>query len=276
MARALATYAQACGVVSTSSQYLHSVHQSVLTPQIPSIRPLLLTPFPPFPLPSSARTSSSEPLLSKIAPFTSHPDTIRRGGALAAIKNIALDRACHAFLLAGEDDRVRLPPGVLGRVAGGVKRDAEGELRTESGGASTGKEREEVDEEEDEAEVDAQVGREEVVRGVDVLPAVLGPLMGGEEYDTEVSLPTLLPQIMGPLSPPRMLGPGAPDVSKTYNSSNWRKLPCALLQVRTECLCHTGHGQAPPNPTIPSPRKAARSRPRPTDDVRRSALAARY
>lgn len=45
----------------------------------------------------------------------------------------------------------------------------------------------EEDEEEDEKAVDEQVGREEVVRGVDVLPAVLGPLMGGEEYDVEVS-----------------------------------------------------------------------------------------
>ena len=129
--------------------------------------------------------------MSKIAPFTSHPDTIRRGGALATIKNIALDRACHAFLLAGEEDRVKLPPGVLVGGLKGRKRDAEGRLvrgsaakYNENEGEAHG---EQEEEEEDEREVDEQVGREEVVRGVDVLPAVLGPLMGGEEYDIEVS-----------------------------------------------------------------------------------------
>jgi hypothetical protein len=99
-----------------------------------------------------------EPLLSKLTPHTSHPDIIRRGGCLGAIKNIALDRGCHAFLLAGEGDRVRLERTGAGAVSG----------------SSMGKE---------------EVGEEGlIVRGVDVLPAVLGPLMGGEEYDMEVSL----------------------------------------------------------------------------------------
>lgn len=133
--------------------------------QLPSTRSLLLTPYPPFPSSSSpkpAHTESSspsssdpispepEPLLSKLTPHTSHPDPIRRGGCLGAIKNIALDRGCHAFLLASEGDRVRL--GLTGATVA----------------------------------ISSQ-GEEATVRGVDVLPAVLGPLMGGEEYDMEVS-----------------------------------------------------------------------------------------
>ncbi|KAI9633399.1 putative cytoplasm protein [Dioszegia hungarica] len=138
--------------------FLASVFANVST--LPATRSLLLTPYSPFPNPSTFPTTSTtadastpsdadmvdapapvepEPLLSKLTPHTSHPDIIRRGGCLGAIKNIALDRGCHAFLLAGEGDRVRLE-----RTGAGL-----------------------------------------IVRGVDVLPAVLGPLMGGEEYDME-------------------------------------------------------------------------------------------
>jgi hypothetical protein len=137
---------------------------------MPSTRTLLLTPYPPFPLPSSGASSVAgsdssdipvepEPLLSKLTPHTSHPDIIRRGGCLGAIKNIALDRGCHAFLLAGEGDRVSLERTGAGAISGASTMAADGE------NAGTG----------------------QIVRGVDVLPAVLGPLMGGEEYDMEVS-----------------------------------------------------------------------------------------
>jgi hypothetical protein len=109
---------------------------------VPATRPLLLTPQPAFPAPSSAISGDDEPLLAKIVVFTEHPDTIRRGGALGCIKNCAMDRASHAWLLASENDRVRLPSDTS---------------RT--------------------------------VRGVDVLPWVLAPLMGPEEYDMDVSEP---------------------------------------------------------------------------------------
>lgn len=71
--------------------------------QLPATRQLLLTPRPPFPLPSDAAASKDdEPLLSKIVVFTGHPDTIRRGGALGCIKNCAMDRGSMGFLLASE------------------------------------------------------------------------------------------------------------------------------------------------------------------------------
>lgn len=70
--------------------------------------------------------------------YTEHPDTIRRGGALGTIKNCAMDRGTHPWLLATEDERVKLPTD---------------ETR--------------------------------LVRGVDVLPYVLAPLMGPEEYDMD-------------------------------------------------------------------------------------------
>ncbi|WWC72725.1 uncharacterized protein I206_106689 [Kwoniella pini CBS 10737] len=105
----------------------------------PSTRPLLLTPRPPFPSPSTAEPSEEdEPLLSKIVVYTEHPDTIRRGGALGCIKNCAMDRGSMGWLLASEQDRVRLPSDPSRRV-----------------------------------------------KGVDVLPYVLAPLMGPEEYDIE-------------------------------------------------------------------------------------------
>lgn len=149
-------------------QMQSNMHSCWLKLQLPSTRSLLLTPYPPFPQPSTSapetpETTSDtaleyEPLLSKLTPYTTHPDTIRRGGCLGAIKNIALDRGCHAFLLAGEGDRVRMT--ATGAVA------ASSSDETSNGGS-------------------------ELVRGVDVLPSVLGPLMGGEEYDMDVSyLPT--------------------------------------------------------------------------------------
>jgi hypothetical protein len=72
--------------------------------QVPSTRPLLLLPFPTFPTPITPETISpeDEPLLTKIVVYTEHPDTIRRGGALGCIKNAAMDRASHPFLLATE------------------------------------------------------------------------------------------------------------------------------------------------------------------------------
>lgn len=130
-----------------------------------------MTPYSPFPNPSTststpssisedtAITAEPEPLLSKLTPHTSHPDIIRRGGCLGTIKNIALDRGCHAFLLASEGDRVRLE-----RTGAGAISNSETMGQEESNG-----------------------GEGQTVRGVDVLPAVLGPLMGGEEYDMEVS-----------------------------------------------------------------------------------------
>ncbi|KAK4688753.1 hypothetical protein P7C73_g1356, partial [Tremellales sp. Uapishka_1] len=106
---------------------------------IPSTRHLLLTPQPPFPAPLSAKQEETdEPLLSKIVVYTEHENVIRRGGALGCIKNCAMDRASMGWLLASEDDRVKLPSDPS-----------------------------------------------RVVKGVDVLPWVLSPLMGPEEYDDE-------------------------------------------------------------------------------------------
>ncbi|WVQ72728.1 hypothetical protein IAR50_002288 [Cryptococcus sp. DSM 104548] len=105
----------------------------------PVTRQLLLTPRPPFPQPAEAQPSEDdEPLLSKIVVYTGHPDLIRRGGALGCIKNCAMDRASMVWLLASEDDRVRLPSDPS-----------------------------------------------RMIKGVDVLPWVLAPLMGPEEYDIE-------------------------------------------------------------------------------------------
>lgn len=107
--------------------------------QIPATRHLLLTPQPPFPAPSGASPSiDDEPLLAKIVVYTEHPDTIRRGGALGCIKNCAMDRGSMPWLLAAEDERVRLPSDPS-----------------------------------------------RLVKGVDVLPYVLSPLMGPEEYDID-------------------------------------------------------------------------------------------
>ncbi|OCF45537.1 cytoplasmic protein [Kwoniella heveanensis CBS 569] len=114
----------------------------------PSTRQLLLTPRPPFPQPSSAEPSEEdEPLLSKIVVYTEHPDTIRRGGALGCIKNCAMDRGSMGWLLASEQDRVRLPSDPSRKV-----------------------------------------------KGVDVLPYVLSPLMGPEEYDID-EMETLPPTL---------------------------------------------------------------------------------
>ncbi|WRT70850.1 uncharacterized protein IL334_007849 [Kwoniella shivajii] len=114
----------------------------------PSTRPLLLTPRPPFPQPSEADPSDDdEPLLSKIVVYTEHPDTIRRGGSLGCIKNCAMDRGSMGWLLASENDRVRLPSDPTRRV-----------------------------------------------KGVDVLPYVLAPLMGPEEYDID-EMETLPPTL---------------------------------------------------------------------------------
>ncbi|OXG43804.1 cytoplasmic protein [Cryptococcus neoformans] len=105
----------------------------------PVTRQLLLTPRPPFPQPAEATPSEDdEPLLSKIVVYTGHPDTIRRGGALGCIKNCAMDRASMSWLLASEEDRVRLPSDPT-----------------------------------------------RMIKGVDVLPWVLAPLMGSEEYDID-------------------------------------------------------------------------------------------
>lgn len=117
--------------------FLASVFANVS--MLPATRQLLLTPRPPFPHPSSDLPSpDDEPLLSKIVVYTGHPDTIRRGGALGCIKNCAMDRASMGWLLASEDERVRLPSDPSRKV-----------------------------------------------KGVDVVPWVLAPLMGPEEYDVD-------------------------------------------------------------------------------------------
>jgi hypothetical protein len=64
---------------------------------------LLLHPYPTFPEITEPEPTD-EPLLTKIVPYTEHADTIRRGGALGCIKNCAMDRASHAFLLATEGE----------------------------------------------------------------------------------------------------------------------------------------------------------------------------
>ncbi|KAJ9098152.1 hypothetical protein QFC21_004481 [Naganishia friedmannii] len=121
---------------------------------VPKTRPTLLKPYPAFPKPVDPETFSpdDEPLLTKIVVYTEHKDTIRRGGALGCIKNAAMDRASHPFLLATEHDRVPLPSNPSRRV-----------------------------------------------KGVDVLPWVLSPLMGPEEIDMDESeiLPETL-QFLGP------------------------------------------------------------------------------
>ncbi|KAL1412416.1 Protein hgh1 [Vanrija albida] len=121
---------------------------------VPATRGILLTPQPTFPAPSKEETPSDdeEPLLSKIVVYSEFPDTIRRGGTLGTIKNCAMDRACHPWLLATEDERVRLP---------------------------------------------SDPSRS--VKGVDVLPWVLGPLMGPEEYDADDM--ELLPETLQFLPP---------------------------------------------------------------------------
>jgi len=77
--------------------------------QVPASRPLLLTPRPAFPQPASILPSETdEPLLAKIAVYTEHPDTMRRGGALGCIKNCAMDRGSMVWLLASESELLSL------------------------------------------------------------------------------------------------------------------------------------------------------------------------
>ena len=128
--------------------------------QVPATRPLLLTPRPPFHQPaSSLPNETDEPLLAKIVVFTEHPDTIRRGGALGCIKNCAMDRGSMGWLLASESEtglsNPRHSAEALAPLAERVRLPSDPTRK---------------------------------VKGVDVLPWVLGPLMGPEEYDIEVYL----------------------------------------------------------------------------------------
>ncbi|KAI0766657.1 DUF383-domain-containing protein [Trametes elegans] len=75
--------------------------------------------------------------LSKLLAFTEHKDTIRRGGVASTIKNCAFHAPAHRALLAGETEKVTVPPSTI------------------------------------------------AAPGIDILPYVLLPLAGPEEYDLE-------------------------------------------------------------------------------------------
>ncbi|KAI0357988.1 DUF383-domain-containing protein [Trametes cingulata] len=75
--------------------------------------------------------------LSKLLAFTEHKDTIRRGGVASTIKNCAFHTPAHRALLAGEDEKVTVPPSTV------------------------------------------------AAPGIDILPYVLLPLAGPEEFDLE-------------------------------------------------------------------------------------------
>jgi len=99
--------------------------------------------------------------LSKIVVYTEHPDTIRRGGALGCIKNCAMDRGSMPWLLASESKPLIWYP------------------------------RDEAEHIDDRVKLPSDPSR--TVRGVDVLPFVLSPLMGPEEYDMDVRPLHLIP-----------------------------------------------------------------------------------
>ncbi|KAI0642083.1 DUF383-domain-containing protein [Trametes meyenii] len=75
--------------------------------------------------------------LVKLLAFTEHKDTIRRGGVASTIKNSAFYTPAHRALLAGEDEKVTVPPSQV------------------------------------------------AAPGIDILPYVLLPLAGPEEFDLE-------------------------------------------------------------------------------------------
>ncbi|KAL7417922.1 hypothetical protein BDY24DRAFT_373360 [Mrakia frigida] len=123
---------------------------------LPPIRQALLSPaldYPKHPLSKIEPLPDlllTESLLSKLLIFTEHKDTIRRGGVLSTLKHIALSSQTHPILLASEDVTVSVP------------HLSENPLPTDGTKPTKTK-----------------------VRGVDVLPKVLGPLMGGEEIDLD-------------------------------------------------------------------------------------------
>lgn len=90
-------------------------------------------------------------MLSKLLIFTEHKDTIRRGGVLSTLKHVAMSAQTHALLITPEEETVNVPHLL-------------DNPHTRSGPLTDVK-----------------------VRGVDVLPKILGPLMGGEDIDIDVS-----------------------------------------------------------------------------------------
>jgi hypothetical protein len=107
-------------------------------------------------------SEEDEPLLSKIVVYTGHPDTIRRGGALGCIKNCAMDRGSMGWLLASESEYCRAVDRRAVHWLVAVQLIIDDRVRLPSDPSRT-------------------------VKGVDVLPWVLAPLMGAEEYDMDVS-----------------------------------------------------------------------------------------
>ncbi|CED83228.1 Uncharacterized conserved protein [Phaffia rhodozyma] len=122
---------------------------------LPPIRQALLSPAVEYPkhpestLPATPEALRSESLLSKLLIFTEHKDTIRRGGVLSTLKHIAMSAQTHPLLLTLEDSLIAVPHLSDNPLA--------------RSGDTTSIE----------------------IRGVDVLPKILGPLMGGEEIDLD-------------------------------------------------------------------------------------------
>ena len=118
----------------------------------------MFSPAPQYPIhpsytpPTPTESILSESILSKLLIFTEHKDTIRRGGVLSTLKHIAMSAQTHSLLITPESEIVSVPH---------LLDDQE----SKEGPVSDVK-----------------------VRGVDVLTKVLGPLMGGEEIDIDVSM----------------------------------------------------------------------------------------
>jgi hypothetical protein len=129
--------------------------------QLPPIRQALLSPAPQYPIhadyspPPVDAQIATESVLSKLLIFTEHKDTIRRGGVLSTLKHVAMSAQTHSLLITPEEETVNVPHLL-------------DNPHTRSGPLTDVK-----------------------VRGVDVLPKILGPLMGGEDIDIDVRLPGL-------------------------------------------------------------------------------------
>ncbi|KAF8517925.1 hypothetical protein BU17DRAFT_76224 [Hysterangium stoloniferum] len=103
----------------------------------PSGRLFFLTPRSTDALTLNTHSANAEYPLSRLVPFTEHPDTIRRGGIVTVIKNCAFHAPAHRALLSSEDEEVAIPPSEL------------------------------------------------YAPGINLLPAILLPLAGPEEFDIE-------------------------------------------------------------------------------------------
>ncbi|KAK0546399.1 Protein hgh1 [Tilletia horrida] len=91
----------------TNCNFLASVFANATV--LPKGREFFITPSP-----ASASSSATAYPVSRIAAYTEHPDLIRRGGVISAIKNILFVKSAHALLLAPPETSSSTPDKVRG------------------------------------------------------------------------------------------------------------------------------------------------------------------